>query len=252
MKGSFLQSGVNITNEIAVITHDGHRFSGPKHTHEQAQLLYAVSGVVSITTDEGTWVVPPSRAVWLPPGLEHQTSSHAGVQFRSLLIDTSEMHGLPGECVVVEITPLVRELILKLANLAENPASRDRIDAIVRLLLMELSFQSVQPLKLPIPKHPELAQICEQFRNDLTQDLPIEAAASLLHMSRATFMRQFKRETGMSFGHWRQQARMLNALTMLAEGRSILDVAFECGYNSPSAFSAMFRRSLGCSPSAYF
>jgi AraC-like DNA-binding protein/mannose-6-phosphate isomerase-like protein (cupin superfamily) len=247
-----LQNGVNITNEIAVITHDGHRFSGPKHTHEQAQLLYAVSGVVSITTDEGTWVVPPSRAVWLPPGLEHQTSSLAGVQFRSLLIDTSEMQGLPGECVVVEITPLVRELILKLANLAQNPASRDRTDAIVRLLPMELSFQSAQPLKLPVPKHPELAQICEQFRKDLTQDLPIEAAASLLHMSRATFMRQFKRETAMSFGHWRQQARMLNALTMLAEGRSILDVAFECGYNSPSAFSAMFRRSLGCSPSAYF
>jgi AraC-like DNA-binding protein len=174
------------------------------------------------------------------------------VKFRSLLIDTREMQGLPDECLVVAITPLLRELILKLADLAENPGSRDRTDAVVRLLLMELSFQPAQPLNLPTPKHPGLAQICERLRNDLTETLSVEGAAAILHMSRATFMRLFKRETGVSFGHWRQQARMLAALAMLAEGRSVLDVAFECGYNSPSAFSAMFRRSLGCSPSAYF
>ncbi|MGP4752695.1 MULTISPECIES: AraC family transcriptional regulator [Rhizobium/Agrobacterium group] len=247
-----MKSGINITNEIAVITHDENRFSGPRHSHEEAQLLYAVSGVVSIRTDRGTWVVPPSRAVWLPPKLAHETSSHAGVQFRSLLIDTSEIGGLPDECLVVTITPLLRELILKLAELAEKPQSREQADAIVRLLLMELSFQPAQPLNLPIPKHSGLAQMCEQFRTNLAENLSIEDAATRLHMSRATFMRTFRRETGMSFGQWRQQARMLDALTMLAEGRSVLDVALECGYNSPSAFSAVFRRSLGCPPSTYF
>lgn len=247
-----MKNGVSITDEIAVIAHDGHRFSGPKHSHGEAQLLYAVSGVVSIKTDKGTWVVPPSRAVWLPPKLEHETSSHAGVQFRSLLIDTSEIQGLPDECLVVAITPLLRELILKLANLAENPGSRDRTDAVVRLLLMELSFQPAQPLNLPTPNYPKLALICERLRHNLAKSLSLEEAAATLNMSRATFMRLFKRETGMSFGHWRQQARMLDALTMLAEGRSVLDVALDCGYNSPSAFSAMFRRSLGSPPSSYF
>lgn len=251
-KGSILKNGISITDEIAVIAHDSHRFSGPKHCHEEAQLLYAVSGVVSITTDNGTWIVPPSRAVWLPPKLEHETSSHRGVQFRSLLIDTSEIHGLPDECMVVEITPLLRELILKLASLAERPSGLDRTDAVLRLFLMELSFQQAQPLNLPTPEHPELAQLCTQIREDLAVAISVENAAALLHMSRATFMRLFKRETGMSFGHWRQQARILDALTLLAEGRSILDVSLECGYNSPSAFSAMFRRSLGRAPSAYF
>ena len=213
-----MKNGVSITDEIAVIAHDGHRFSGPRHSHEQAQLLYAVSGVVSIKTDQGTWIVPPSRAVWLPPRLDHETASHAGVKFRSLLIDTREMQGLPDECLVVEITPLLRELILKLADLAENPGSRDRTDAVVRLLLMELSFQPAQPVNLPTPKHPELAPMCERFRSDLAETLSVEDAAAMLHMSRATFMRLFKRETGMSFGHWRQQARMLDALVMLAEG----------------------------------
>ena len=247
-----MQHGVSITDEIAVIAYDDHRFFGPKHHHEQAQLLYAVSGVVSIRTDYGTWVVPPSRAVWLPPMLEHETTSHAGVQFRSLLIETSGMDNLPTTCMVVEITPLLRELIVKLADLAETPGSPERTDAVVRLSLMELSFQPSQPLSLPAPKLPELAQLCAKMRDDLSASVSIEEAAAMLNMSRATFMRVFKRETGMSFGHWRQQARILGALTLLADGRSILDVALECGYSSPSAFSAMFRRSLGQPPSSYF
>ncbi|MBK1663202.1 AraC family transcriptional regulator [Rhodospirillum rubrum] len=247
-----MKSGISITEEIAVITHDENRYSGPTHSHEEAQLLYAVSGVVSIKTDKGTWVVPPSRAVWLPPKLEHETTSRAGVQFRSLLIDPNGIQGLPDACMVVEITSLLRELILKLAELAKTPGSRERTDAVVRLFLMELSFQPAQPLNLPTPTHPDLARLCAKIREDLAEGVSVEDAAAMLHRSRATFMRFFKRETGMSFGHWRQQARMLDALVLLADGRSILDVALECGYSSPSAFSAIFRRSLGRPPSAYF
>ncbi|MDG3580181.1 helix-turn-helix transcriptional regulator [Rhizobium sp. YJ-22] len=247
-----MKNGVRLTEEIAVIAHDGHRYSSPKHSHQEAQLLYAVSGVVSIKTDVGSWVVPPSRAVWLPPRLEHETTSRAGVQFRSLLIETGGLQGLPEECMVVEITPLLRELILKLADLAITPGSRERTDAVVQLLLMELSFQPAQSLNLPMPRRPDLVRLCAKMREDLTEATSVEAAAAMLHISRATFMRLFKRETGMSFGHWRQQARMLDALELLADGRSILDVALECGYSSPSAFSAMFRRTLGRPPSAYF
>lgn len=247
-----MKVGLDVTDGFAVIAHDGQRYSSARHSHSRAQLLYAISGVVSVTTDNGTWVVPPSRAVWLPPNIEHETSSHSGVQFRSLLIDTKQIPHLPEECMVVEVTPLLRELILKLADLAERQRDREMADAVVRLLLLELSFLPVRALNLPTPQHPGLAQLCARVRNDLTGSLSIEDAATALHMSRATFMRLFQRETGMSFGRWRQQARMLNALSLLAEGRSILDVALECGYDSPSAFSAMFHRSLGRAPSAYF
>jgi AraC-like DNA-binding protein len=249
---AYLQFGVSVTEDVAVITHDQHRFSSPRHSHRQAQLLYAVNGVISLTTDSGTWVVPPSRAVWLPPNLEHVTTSHASVQFRSLLIDTESNAALPKECMVVEVTPLLRELILKLTDLVGKPDGREMADAVIRLLLLELSFLPAQPLNLPLPKHVALAEFCNGIRDDLARELSIEQAALELHMSRATFMRLFQRETGLSFGRWRQQARMLKALTLLAEGRSILDVALECGYDSPSAFSAMFRRSLGRSPRDYF
>lgn len=249
---AYLQFGVSVTEDVAVITHDQHRFSSPRHSHHQAQLLYAVNGVVSLTTDSGTWVVPPSRAVWLPPNLEHVTTSHASVQFRSLLIDVESNETLPKECMVVEVTPLLRALIIRLTELVGKSDRWEMADAVIRLLLLELNFLPAQPLNLPMPKHAGLAEFCDRMRKDLARELSIEQAAGALHMSRATLMRLFQRETGLSFGRWRQQARMLKALTLLAEGKSVLDVALECGYDSPSAFSAMFRRSLGRSPRDYF
>ncbi|MGV1757088.1 AraC family transcriptional regulator [Rhizobium sp. A22-96] len=249
---AYLQFGVSVTDDVAVIAHDDHRFSSPRHSHHQAQLLYAVSGVISLTTGSGTWVVPPSRAVWLPPNLEHVTTSHTSVRFRSLLIEAESNAALPKDCMVVEVTPLLRELILRLAELVDKSDKQEMADAVIRLLLLELSFLPAQPLNLPMPTHAVLTEFCHRMRNELARELSVEQAAQQLHMSRATFMRLFQRETGLSFGKWRQQARMLKALTLLAEGRGILDVALECGYDSPSAFSAMFRRSLGRAPRDYF
>ena len=239
-------------DRIVVLSRDERRFASARHTHRQAQLIYAISGVVSVTTADGTWVVPPSRAVWVPAGIEHETKSHASVRFRALLMDPAEAEGLPGACAVVEVTPLLRELILRLAMLAEAPGDADFGRAVTRLLLMELSFLSVEPLNLPIPRHGRLARFCEWIRSDPARPMSLEEASGALHMSRSSFMRLFRRETGLNFAHWRQQARLLHALSLLAEGQSILAVALACGYDSPSAFSAMFRRSLGRSPSGYF
>lgn len=243
-----------IADAIAVVSRDADRFASPRHVHARAQLIHAVSGVVSVTTDHGTWVVPPSRAVWVPAGIEHETRSHAAVRFRALLIDPAKARGLPDSCAVVEVTPLLRELILRLAVLADTPRQPD-LDfggAVTRLLLLELAFLPVEPLSLPRPRHLRLAGLCQDIQDDPAGAASVIAAAASLHMSRSSFMRLFARETGMGFARWRQQARLLHALTLLAEGRSILSVALACGYDSPSAFAAMFRRSLGRSPSDYF
>lgn len=240
------------SGRITVVSQDAHRFVSACHTHQQAQLIYAVGGVVSVTVAAGTWIVPPSRAVWVPAGIEHETRSHAAVRFRALLIDPAQVKGLPGACAVVEVTPLLRELILRLAALAEAPRDAEFSRAVTRLLLMELAFLPIEPLNLPTPRHGQLARFCEWIRSDPARSTSLEEAAGVLHMSRSRFMRLFKRETGLSFAHWRQQARLLQALSLLADGQSILNVAVACGYDSPSAFSAMFRRSLGQSPSEYF
>ncbi|MFS3137656.1 AraC family transcriptional regulator [Gluconacetobacter sacchari] len=244
--------GRTATDRITVVSQDAHRFVRARHAHPQAQLIYAIGGVVSVTAPAGTWVVPPSRAVWVPAGIEHETKSYATVQFRALLIDPAEAKGLPDACAVVEVTPLLRELILRLAALAETPRDVEFSCAVTRLLLLELAFLPVEPLNLPTPQHMQLAHFCDWIQSDPVRAVSLEEAASALHMSRSSFMRLFRRETGLSFAHWRQQARLLHALSLLAEGQSILNVALACGYDSPSAFSAMFRRSLGRSPSEYF
>ena len=111
-------------------------------------MIYAISGVVSVATADGTWVVPPSRAVWVPAGIEHELKSHGAVQFRVLMIDETDV-SLPRNCTVVEVTALLRELILRLAALGDTSKDANFRETVTRLLLMELSFLPVEPLRLP-------------------------------------------------------------------------------------------------------
>jgi AraC-like DNA-binding protein len=241
-----------LTDQITIVSHDDRRFVVARHNHTEAQLIYAITGVVAVTTERGVWVVPPSRAVWVPPNMEHATRSLAAVQFRALLINGADSDDLPQDCTVVEVTPLLRELILRLALLAERPREPPYVRAAVDLLLRELAFLPVEPLSLPRPLHAHLARFCDRLFDEPARAVSLEEASEALYMSRSSFMRLFLRETGLGFARWRQQARLLHALLLLAEGQSILNVALACGYDSPSAFSAMFRRALGKSPSDYF
>lgn len=237
------------TPGIAVIRRDEPRFESPWHAHEAAQLIFAVAGVVAVTTDRGTWVVPPSRAVWVPAGIVHRTASRGLVQFRALLVEAGPARGLPAGCAVVAVTPLLRELILRMAE-AGCPADVAALAA--RLALKELAVLPVEPLSLPMPAHAGLAALCARLVSAPAAGVALEAAAAETGLSRSGFIRLFRRETGQSFGRWRQQARLLHALSLLAQGQSVLTVALDCGYESPSAFTAMFRRTLGRAPSEYF
>lgn len=237
------------TGDLAVIRHDEPRFESPWHHHAEAQLIYSLRGVVSVTTARGTWVVPPSRAVWVPAGVIHRTASQGAVAFRALLVETVSARGLPADCAVVEVTPLLRELILRVA---EQDCPADVAALAARLILKELAFRPLEPLSLPMPAHAGLAAVCARLVAAPAEEMALEAAAAQAGLSRSGFIRRFRRETGLSFGRWRQQARLLSALMLLAEGRSVLSVSLDCGYDSPSAFAAMFRRTLGRPPSAYF
>jgi AraC-like DNA-binding protein/mannose-6-phosphate isomerase-like protein (cupin superfamily) len=227
-------------------------FDGRSHRHAMGQLIYAVSGVVSVTTEAGTWVMPPNRAVWVPAGVEHSTRSHGPVKFRALFVPAGADVGLPDQSSVTDVSPLLRQLILRAAESLVTPRSEIYAGRLCWLLLQELRTVPVLPLHLPAPQHPALAGLCARLRSEPALDFGLEAAAVQVGMSRRTFMRLFLAETGMTFGRWRQQARVLASLPMLASGKSILNVALDCGYQSPSAFSTMFRRLLAKSPREYF
>lgn len=222
-----------------------------EHQHRRGQLLYAASGVVTVSTPEGAWVAPPERGVWIPGGTPHAVRTVGAVQFRCVLIEPDAVTGLGASCQVIGITPMLRQLLVESAEIPPEYNEGGRDGLVMRLLVAEVNAAPAIPIAVPFPRHPELASRCREFlkRPDVTVTIDVWAAA--MAMDRRRFTRIFRRETGMSFMEWRQQACLSVTLPRLAAGESITSIALDMGYGSSAAFSAMFKRALGVPPSSY-
>ncbi|HTH93874.1 MAG TPA: helix-turn-helix transcriptional regulator [Rhodocyclaceae bacterium] len=222
------------------------------HTHGKHQLVYAIQGVMVVQTSGGVWIVPPTRAIWMPAGTQHSIRCIGAIHMRSLFVMPDAASGLPQVAQAVGISPLLRELIVAAAEveLPYTPKSRD--GRLMRLLLDELHALPVLPLHLPQPADARLRKICTRIQREPDDVSTLADWADQLGVDVKTIQRLFARDTGMTFGQWRQQARLLNALERLAQGERVLDVALALGYDSPSAFAAMFRRQFGQTPSSFF
>lgn len=220
-----------------------------RHSHRRGQLIHAVSGAMTVCTDQGSWVVPPTRGVWVPAGVEHWIAMAGAVRMRTLFVAPERAQSLPGQCTVVAVSSLLRELILAAL---ETAAESSRAAKVMELALDEIRSLEVLPLHLPMPSEPRIARICQSLQADPGDTRPLAAWASFAGLSERTAARAFLASAGMSFGRWRQQLRLIEALSRLARGEPVLNVALDLGYDSPSAFSAMFRKALGVSPSNYF
>ena len=224
----------------------------PPHSHPRAQLVYAGSGVMRVETDAGCWVVPPVRGVWIPAHTVHKVTMLGPVEMRTLYIREDAAPGLPDTCCLLEVSPLLRALILALV---EEPVAYDRsgrAGQIAALVLCELRFLKVPALHLPMPAEPRLHALCAELVANPDSRDTLDTLAACQATSSRTLARQFHRETGMSFRQWRQQARLVEALGHLANGVPVARVADRLGYRSASAFAAMFRRALGVEPRRYF
>ncbi|KFB87437.1 AraC family transcriptional regulator [Serratia grimesii] len=224
----------------------------PPHYHDCAQLIHSLSGVVQVNTRQGSWVVPPGRGVWLPALVEHSLRITGKVAARALLVDPLARADLPACCEVVQISPLLRELIVCAMDIAADYPVGGREERIMELILDELRILPILPLNLPEPRSEALLTLCRHIQQSLAHPWKLEQAARYINVSGRTLSRRFQRETGLRFGDWVRRARLLAALNALAAGHSVLEVALDLGYDSPSAFSAMFRRLMGVAPSAYF
>lgn len=223
------------------------------HKHENnAQLLYAISGTLLIETQVGRWLVPPNRAMWLAAGEEHCVVMRSHTQVRSLLVKVDIVNSiLPNSSFVINVTPLLKELIQAATLLPIDYANDRHANLLVGLLLEELKRHHSVDLLLPWPKDARYHNICEYLIHHLTDARPITKWASELHISAKTFERQFVQLTGISFGKWRQQARLFYSLESLNEGRPITEIALNYGYSSHSAYSAAFKAFFGQSPSDF-
>ena len=221
------------------------------HWHSRAQFVYAVEGTMTVRTHRRLWVVPPSRALWMPARTVHEIRMHGAVEMRSLYIDDAAAAGMPANCVVLNVTPLLRELVVRAAGLPPRYDENGEDGLLMRLLMAEIRRLPACALELPLPESGDLARLCERVLEDLSTRKPCGSEARQMHTSARTLYRRFLRETGLSFARWKQQARLIESIRRLASGAPVTTVAMDLGYDSPSAFSAMFRRSLRATPRSF-
>jgi AraC-like DNA-binding protein len=221
------------------------------HSHGRGQLIYASTGVIVLSTPNGAWIAPPERAIWTPAGMPHSVRMVGAVSTRSLLLDEAAATVLGDAAVVIAVSPLVRHLLIAAAAIPAEYEISGRDGLVMKLLVAELARAPRVALSVPFPASPKLAARCHAFLEAPDIHATIDSWSADLGMDRRAFTRAFRRETGMSFGEWRQQACLLEALPRLADGESVTASALDLGYDSPAAFSTMFRRLLGVPPSRY-
>ncbi|WP_421867897.1 AraC family transcriptional regulator [Motiliproteus sp.] len=228
-------------------------FVTPFHSHGWGQLLWIVEGLVQVSArDIGHWVVPPQRAVWIPPFIEHDARAIQSVKMRNIYIAPQAAGRLPEQCQVVSVSPLMRELMVTMAEFDRLYDEEGAEGRLVSVFLDQFELLPEAALHLPEPTSAPLRTLAEQLRQDPANKQPLASWGRQLGMSERTLARRFQQETGMSFGQWRQQARLLEALSRIAQGQPVALIAQDLGYDSQSAFIAMFRKALGRTPGRYF
>lgn len=220
------------------------------HSHRRAQMLYGMSGLMEVETAAGAWVIPPYSGVWIPAGQPHRVRMQ-GVSTRSLYIEPDAVPRHSAQCEVLLISPLLHQLLLASLEVPALYDERGRDGVLMQLLLHEVGRAPVMPLFAPLPRDALLAAQCQAFLHHPSIQTKPEQWADTLHKSLRSFTRFFRQQTGMSFAQWRTQACLMAALTRLSTGQSVTQVALDLGYESPAAFSAMFRKQLGRSPSSF-
>lgn len=224
----------------------------PFHQHARAQLLYASSGVMTVKTISGIWVVPPLRAVWIPAHTHHQIKVSDQLSMRTLYIDPTFFPGPSEKCCVIAVTPLLKELILHAISMPRLYPLKGPEERLQKVILDQIQRMRIAPLELPIPEDVRLKKIYKRLSNNPADNRTLEDWGKMVGATGRTLARHFRLETGMTFGQWRQQIRILEALKRLGMKESVTAVAIDLGYDSPSAFISMFKKALGKTPGQYF
>lgn len=228
-------------------------YYAPYHSHGWGQLMFIAQGLLQVSAKgSGYWVVPPQRAVWIPAFIEHDARTIHAVQMRNVYISPEASAHLPQQCQVISVSPLLRELILVLVELDTLYDEAGAAGRLVSVFLDQLRVIPEMPLHLPDPVSPALLKLAAALRMDPADPRTLDSWAITLGLSPRTLARRFRQETGMTFGQWRQQARLLAGVTRIAQGDPVARVAQDLGYASQSAFISMFRKALGKTPGRYF
>jgi AraC-like DNA-binding protein/quercetin dioxygenase-like cupin family protein len=228
----------------------GDRSRLARHTHPWAQLVYAASGVMVVSTPQASWLVPPTRAIWVPGGTPHEIEMRGTVAMRTLYLAPAGDDPRLSVCRAIEVAPLLRELILHIVRqgMLDDRPEHGRLEA---LLVDLLAAGETAPLELPLPADPRARAFAERLLAEPGNPAPLADLAHGSGASLRTLQRLFLAETRLSLEAWRGRARMQQAVVSLSTGAPVTLAALDAGYQSPSAFIAAFKKTFGVTPARW-
>ena len=218
-----------------------------EHAHTTKQLIYAIAGVMRVEAEQGMWIVPPGRGLWMPAHVLHKIRCIGAVKLRTLYLD-GQHPAFAASINVFDVSDLMREVVIRLTE----QVSSAMIEHLSAILINELSRADAVALFLPIAKDARISRMGMALLNNPTDQTPLKDWAIKLGCSPRTLIRRVKIETGMSFREYRRQARILAALELLSAGSSVTNTALDVGFESPSAFIQSFKVVMGKTPGNIF
>jgi AraC-like DNA-binding protein/quercetin dioxygenase-like cupin family protein len=223
----------------------------PEHAHGSDQLIYAISGLMEVFSDQSVWLIPPHFALWIPARTQHRIHMQGAVSMRTLYLRPGLVGGHEARCRVLHVTPLLREVILEVVRV-ERLRMRDPYECALReLLMVQLAKASPVPTFITLPRENRAVAIAQAILRNPAESRSLAALCAQVGVSVRTIERTFLKDVGSSFESWRRQARLTKAVELLVAGYSIKEVAFKIGYRQSSAFVEMFRTTFGATPKAW-
>ena len=236
---------------VCVVSDRYPAFEGPWHAHQSAQFVYACQGLLTVHTRQGFWIVPPHRAVWLPPAMEHKVTADRPVHLRTLYVKPGHAP-TPTQPSIVSVDALLDALLSAAAALGTQYPLGGSEERLVAVILDRLPQLEAVPSYLPSPTDPRLVRLTALLKAQLADPRTLDELASECGMTARTAARLFVKETGLTFGEWRQQLRLLIGMQWLSQGQGVTAVALGVGYQDVSAFITAFKRAFGATPARYF
>jgi len=227
----------------------GQRWEAPENLHQRSLLIYVVRGALHCEADGNVWIAPPTVVLWLPGGTPHNAYAYGEYESYAVWVDADA--GMPSQCCISSVTPLLRELLLRAAAFPEKAPADSHESRILDVIMGEIALLPWENLCLPMPTNPRIRPLVEAMIADPASAASAAQSAARFGLSERTMARLFMQDLRMSWGEWRRQLLVTLALQRMANGSSVQAVALSLGYDSASSFIAMFKRTLGKPPGQY-
>jgi AraC-like DNA-binding protein/quercetin dioxygenase-like cupin family protein len=240
--------GVSVST-LAYEYPSGHQV--PEHAHGSNQLIYAVRGLMEVSSDQSMWLIPPHFALWIPARTYHRIHMSGPVSMHTLYVKTGWQARGEARCVVLHVTPLLRELIVETVRMGQLRMRNLYECALRDMLIPQLQKATPMPTFVTLPRDVRARAVAQAIVRNPAESKPVATLCAEAGVSVRTIERVFRKEVGSDFESWRRQVRLKRAVELLVSGYSVKEVAFKIGYSQSSAFVEMFRRTFGTTPKTW-